>query len=105
MLKELIIKFYILFGKTEQEKNSYKLTSEDSYQDGIPISAKSWKQLAKLELEDDYLIWDNPTVKQYSQYENGQKGAFVELFGGHMIILMKNVNLLEMQDIWLLKFF
>ena len=65
---------------------------------------KSWKQLVKLELEDEYFIWDNPTVNQDSQYENGQKGAFVELFGCHMMILMKNANLLEIQDIWLLKF-
>ena len=57
---------------------------------------KSWKQLVKLELEDEYFIWDNPTVNQDSQYENGQKGEFVELFGCHMMILMKNVNLLEM---------
>ena len=44
-------------------------------------------------------MWDIPTVNQDSQYENGQKGAFVELFDYHMNILIKNVNLLELQDI------
>ena len=33
-------KILYTFGKTEQEKNSYKLISEDSYPDGMPISAK-----------------------------------------------------------------
>ena len=49
------------------------------------ISAKvvdsKGKELAKLELEDEYFMWDNPTVNQGYQYENGQKGAIVELFG------------------------
>ena len=78
-------KILYTFGKTEQEKNSYKLTSEDSYPDGLAISAKvvdkEGKQLAKLELEEVYFMWDNPTVNQGSQYEKGQKGAIVELFG------------------------
>ena len=44
-------------------------------------------------------MWNNPTVNQDSQYENGQKGAFVELFSCHMMILMNNGNLFELQDI------
>ena len=65
----------------------------------LKIFDKSWKQLAKLELEDEYFMWNNATVNQDSQYGNGQKGAFVELFGCYMMILMRNVNLLEIQDI------
>ena len=32
-------------------------------------------------MEDEYFLWDNPTVNQGFQYENGQKGAIVETFG------------------------
>ena len=35
----------------------------------------------KLELEDEYFMWDNPEVNQDGKYENGQKGVIVELFG------------------------
>ena len=37
--------------------------------------------MVKLELEDEFFLWDNPPVNQGSQYENGQKGVIVELFG------------------------
>ena len=78
-------KILYTFGKTEQEKNTFKITSESSYPDGMPISAKvvdsKGKQFAKLELEDEYFLWDNPIVNHGSQYENEQKGAIVELFG------------------------
>ena len=39
------------------------------------------KQLAKLELEDEYFFWDIPPVNIAQNYENGQKGAIIELFG------------------------
>ena len=61
------------------------MTSDDSYADGMPISARvvdmDGKELAKLELDDEYFMWDNPKVNQGPEYENGQKGAIVELFG------------------------
>ena len=73
------------FGTKEQESNSITLTSDDSYPDGMKISARivdnNEKQIAKLELEDEYFMWDNPKVNQGKEYENGQKGAIVELFG------------------------
>ena len=73
------------FDGTEQESNSYTVTADKSYPDGMKISAKivdmSGNELYKLELEDEYFMWDNPTVNQGSQYEGGQKGAIVELFG------------------------
>ena len=78
-------KILYTFGTTEQESNSITLTSDNKYPDGMPISARvvdnNGNQLAKLVLEDEYFMWDNPTVNQGSQYENGQKGAIVELFG------------------------
>ena len=72
------------FGDREQESNSFTITSSKSYPDGFPISARlqvNGEDKAKLELEDEYFLWDNPTVNQGPQYENGQKGAIVELFG------------------------
>jgi len=73
------------FGEKEQESNTITLTSDDSYPDGMPVSAKivgnDGKEIAKLELEDEYFMWDNPPVDQGPEYENGQKGAIVELFG------------------------
>ena len=78
-------KILYTFGKKEQESSSITLTSDDSYPDGMPVSAKiidnNGKEIAKLELEDEYFMWDNPTVNQSPEYENGQKGAIVELFG------------------------
>ena len=78
-------KIIYTFDKTEQEENSITINSASSYPDGMPISAKiidmQGNQLAKLELEDEYFIWDNPTVNQGVEYENGQKGAIVEMFG------------------------
>ncbi len=73
------------FGTTEQEESSFTVTSDKSFPDGMPISAKivdnNGNEIAKLELDDEYFMWDNPTVNQGPQYENGQKGAIVELFG------------------------
>ena len=78
-------KILYTFDTTEQEDSSYTVTSDKSYPNGMPISARvvdnNGNQLAKLVLEDEYFMWDNPTVNQGSQYENGQKGAIVELFG------------------------
>ena len=78
-------KILYTFDTTEQEDSSYTVTSDKSYPNGMPISARvvdnNGNQLAKLVLEDEYFMWDNPTVNQGPQYENGQKGAIVELFG------------------------
>ena len=78
-------KILYTFGSKEQESYTITLTSADTFPDGMPVSCRivdnSGNQLAKLELEDLYFMWDNPTVNQGSQYENGQKGAIVEMFG------------------------
>ena len=81
-LKEYTIKYK--FGDREQDSNSFTVTSSRSYPDGFPLSAtiiKDGQEFAKLELEDEYFLWDNPAVNQPSNYENGQKGAIVEMFG------------------------
>ena len=73
------------FGDKEQESNSFTLISSMSYPDGMSISARiidnKENEVAKLELEDEYFLWDNPEVEQGPEYENGQKGAVVEMFG------------------------
>ena len=90
-------KIFYTFGDIEQESNTITLTNENSFPNGMPISAKIIDRdgsytIAKLELEDEYFMWDNPIVNQGPQYENGQKGAIVEFLDGHMMILLKNVN-------------
>lgn len=37
--------------------------------------------LAKLVLENIYFIWDNIRIDSPPNYENGQKGVMVELYG------------------------
>ena len=61
-------KIIYTFGNKEQESNSITLTSDNSYPNGMPISAKiidnNNKEIAKLELEEEYFMWDNPQVNQ-----------------------------------------
>ena len=81
--------YYILytFGEINQKNNTIILTSEkDKYPNGMPISAKiinirTSTVVVKLELEEEYFIWDNPKINSLPVYENGQKGGIVELFG------------------------
>ena len=78
-------KILYTFDQTEQESNTITLNSGNKYPDGMAISARiidmTGFELAKLELEDEYFMWDNPVVEQPGNYEGGQKGAIVELFG------------------------
>ena len=77
-------KIYYKFGDREQDSNSFTVTSSKSYLNGFPISSRiqiNGQDVAKLELEDEFFLWDNPPLNQGSQYENGQKGVIVELFG------------------------
>ena len=76
------------FGIIEQETNYIILTPENgTYPNGLSISAKivdinNSEILAKLQLEDEYLIWDNEKINQNEYiYKKGQKGSIVELFG------------------------
>ena len=47
----------------------------------VRIVDMNGNQLAKLELEEEYFLWDNPVIEQGPEYENDQKGAVVEMFG------------------------
>ena len=83
------IDFYIIyiFGNIKQTSNTIVFNSNnDNYPDGIPVMAQVLDirtniEIVKLELENIYFIWDNPVINLPSQYENGQKGGIVELFG------------------------
>jgi len=83
------IDYYFIynFGDKKLEEDSIILYAEkDSYPNGMPISAiivdkKSENEIARLDLEDEYFIWDNPQISQGEEYENGLKGSIVELFG------------------------
>ena len=83
------INYYILykFGENETRNNTKEFYSRnDSYPDGLSVSArvilmKKNKEILKLELEDEYFIWDNPIITQSREFNKGQKGAIVELFG------------------------
>ena len=83
------INYYILykFGEYETRNNTKEFSSRnDSYPDGLSVSArviliKNNLEILKLELEDEYFLWDNPIITQSRKFNKGQKGAIVELFG------------------------
>jgi len=84
--KDVDYKILYTFDGYEQESSTIVLTAEkDKYPDGMSLSARildmSGNELASLVLDDEYFMWDNPPVNQPGNYEGGQKGAIVELFG------------------------
>ena len=82
---DYIIKYY--FGGNEQNDNSKTFNSEEhSYPNGLTVLAviyniKIEEEMVRLELEDEYFLWDNPKIELPDEYENGQRGSIVELFG------------------------
>ena len=79
--------FNYKFGESIVREDNITLYAEkDSYPKGMPISAiiidiKTKNEIVRLDLEDEYFIWDNPEVSQSEEYENGLRGSIVELFG------------------------
>ena len=73
------------FGDSEQNSNTFRVTSGNSYSNGMPISAEivdmNNNHLVELILENEYFIWDHPQINLRDNYENGQKGVIVELLG------------------------
>ena len=73
------------FGDIEQDNNYLIINSDNSYPEGISISARIVNnkniELVKLTLENEYFLWDNPIISKDIKYENGKKGVIVELFG------------------------
>lgn len=82
-------KIIYTFGEIEQEDNYIILNSEEhKFPNGLNLSAKiinteNNEEFAKLKLEEEYFIWDNPKIDIYSEeiYKNGQRGTIVELIG------------------------
>jgi len=78
------------FGGITQDNDSAIFNKDDSNtpKNGLKISVEIINQadgsiFAKLEFEEEYFIWDNPTIIKDNEdvYQNGQKGTIVELFG------------------------
>ena len=79
---------YYTFGDfIEQESNEIILNSrDDSFPNGMSISCriiniKTGNEVASLQIENIYFIWDNIEVNTPPEFENGQRGSIVELFG------------------------
>ena len=82
---------YYSFGDfEEQEKNQINLNSiDDSYPNGLSpscrvVNKRTGNEVANLQLQNIYFIWDNIEVNTPIEYKNGQRGAIVELFGWSM---------------------
>ena len=80
------------FGDIIKDDDSYTFNKDDTNtpKNGLSIiveiidtTNENGNVFAKLELEEEYFIWDNPSIVKDNQdvYLNGQKGAIVELFG------------------------
>ena len=75
------IKYY--FGEYEKDINFIELNSEEhSYPNGMTVltkifNKKSDEEIVKLELEDEYFLWDNLEITLPEEYENGQRGSIV----------------------------
>ena len=85
-IRNIDYKIIYLFNNIEQENNYFIAASDKSYIEGISVSAKilnlsTQKIIATLNLEPQYLIWDNININYKSEYEEGTKGVIVELFG------------------------
>ena len=56
------------FGDIEQDNNYLIINSDNSYPEGISISARIVNnkniELVKLTLENGYFLWDNPIIKK-----------------------------------------
>ena len=75
------------FGDKMIYDNNFTLTNRQSYPNGFSSSVRiidnNKKQIAKLDFENEYFLWDNKNIQNDKDnlYENGQKGVIVELFG------------------------
>ena len=82
---------YYTFGDfEEQESNEISVNSrDDSYPNGLSsscriINMKTGNEVVSLTLQDVYFLWDVVEVNTSPEYEDGQRGSIVELFGWSM---------------------
>ena len=71
------------FGDVEQSSNVFVVDDTQSFPDGMKVSCRI-PDIASLELENLYFLWDNPVVNQPPSYEKRKKGGVVEFFGWPM---------------------
>lgn len=72
-----------VFGNTRTSSNTFLVSKQDTFsavQVSVEVSA-SGTVIAQLNLESIDLIWNNPKINSPNNYENGQKGAIIEMFG------------------------
>jgi alpha-amylase len=78
--------FNVVYTFGNQKLNVNKITvNSGDYKQQIPVGAEVFDSngilLAKLNLDPVDLIWNNVKVNTPQNYEKGQKGAIIELFG------------------------
>lgn len=66
------------FNGNKQVNNTYQVNSSFNGTLNIVVQGSDG---SKLEMEEVFFIWNNPTVSQGPQYLGGQKGTIVEMFG------------------------
>ena len=79
-------KIIFKFGEKQQNSNIFVVTSDDSYPEGLSLSAEivnmENEHLVELVLENEFFIWQHPKVVVSDEiYKKGQKGVIVELLG------------------------
>jgi alpha-amylase len=55
-----------------------------SFNDLLKVRVEAWsdgKKIADLKLDDLDFVWNHPSINLSGNYENGQKGAIIEMFG------------------------
>ena len=80
------LKYY--FGQeNEQDSDTFIFTSlkhKDKYKYGLVMIAKIFvenEEILKLEIEEEYFLWDAPIINQKPNYKGCQKGTIVKFFG------------------------
>ena len=78
--------YYTFSDFDEQSTNEIHVNSiDDRFPNGMSVSCRiinnDGNEVASLKLEDIYFLWDNIEVNTPPEYENGQRGSIVELFG------------------------
>jgi alpha-amylase len=72
-----------IFGSTRTTLNTYEVSKEDT-STAIDVRVEvsvSGNIIAQLKLDPVDLIWNNIKINSSANYENGQKGAIIEMFG------------------------
>ncbi len=70
------------FNDKSQSNNAYQVDSSFTGMLNIRVEAKlNGDKIADLKLDSLDFVWNHPQINLPSNYENGQKGAILEMFG------------------------